>query len=503
MYKRLLKLTLAVFSIFLATFAGATLYAMEAANGLEIKKIDIEQKDSSTLVTIRGTIDISGYESKTVEKAESAPARMFVDIENAVLNKDIPNVIPVGSLVEKIRLAHTDKGVRIVFDSALDSLFKYSILPVDRGIRITLSDPAAAPAKPGSAEKKAEDAIGALIEDSVAVAESKSVAGASLEDEDDAYEDSFSLSGFKKDKINIDFYKADLHNVFRFFREISNQNMIVDKGVKGTITISLNDVPWDFALDIILNLSNLEKEERFNTIVIYPKKKKFVWPERTSIDNLEIETDQELLDQETLIVEQADNTPREIMEAKEALRIAKLKEKSGDYEEAAHQYEKALELWKDNARIANRLATLYLANLKNNAKAIYFARKSLQIKADNPRAALYAAIASANMEKRADAIEYFNQSVSSSPPMKEALLSYAAFSENTGNLDSAFDLLTKYNEFYGDTAQTMLSKARILDNQGKTKEANAQYNMLLNSGFAIRPDLKKYIMNRLAPITNE
>jgi len=39
------------------------------------------------------------------------------------------------------------------------------------------------------------------------------------------------------------------------------------------------EVPWDFAMDIILNLKGLQKEERYNTIVISPTSKKFMWPE--------------------------------------------------------------------------------------------------------------------------------------------------------------------------------------------------------------------------------
>jgi type IV pilus assembly protein PilQ len=82
--------------------------------------------------------------------------------------------------------------------------------------------------------------------------------------------------------------------------------------------------------------------------------------------------------------------------------------------------------------------------------------------------------------------------------MREALISYAAFSENNGMNQEALKLLEKYHSFYGETLDTMVGKARILDKLGKTKEAAQHYKAILASGFQIRPDLKKYIEGRLA-----
>jgi type IV pilus assembly protein PilQ len=102
------------------------------------------------------------------------------------------------------------------------------------------------------------------------------------------------------------------------------------------------------------------------------------------------------------------------------------------------------------------------------------------------------------MQKLPEASEYFSQSISGSPPMKEALFSYAAFSENNGQNDAALSLLKKFESHYGETLETMVSKARILDKKGVVKEATKQYQAILASGFQLRPDLKKYIEGRLA-----
>jgi type IV pilus assembly protein PilQ len=339
-----------------------------------------------------------------------------------------------------------------------------------------------------------------LIGSSVAALEKKQKKTADSAQGQDPYanlEDEFAQSGYKKQRISMDFYKIDIHNVFRLFRQVSDVNIVVDEAVKGSVTIALNDVPWDFALDIILNLADLKKEDRLNTIVIYPKKKEIEWPSK-ALDNLSIKTDKEVVQQEALIVQQVTSQSKEIVQARELIIKAQAKEKKEDMEDAAALYEQAFALWPTNERISNKLASLYLVNLRMNAKALFYAQASIKIKPHNDNAALYAAIALANMHRIPEAMEYFNQSVSASPPLKEALVSYASFNENFGQPEAALKLLDKYSTLYGETLETMLAKARIYDKIGDSGKATAQYRSIYTSGFQIRPDLKQYIEGRLA-----
>ncbi len=302
--------------------------------------------------------------------------------------------------------------------------------------------------------------------------------------------------GYNKERISIDFYKIDIHNVFRLFREVSGLNILVDEAVSGTVTIAMNDVPWDFALDVILNLKGLAKEERYNTIVIYPQDKGFVWPSDAS-SNLTIEADTEIITQEELIIEESANQPKEIILAKELLGKAKNYELKGLFEKAAENYYQAHELWPQNSHILDRLTTIYLVNLQMNARALHFAKKSLELDKDNTEAALYAAISSANMGRTAEAAEFFRHSISASPPAKEALMSFAAFSENNGNNDTALKLLDKLHKNYGESIESMVAVARILDKKGEYAKADKQYAAILASGFQMRPALKNYIAERL------
>jgi len=60
-------------------------------------------------------------------------------------------------------------------------------------------------------------------------------------------------------RVTFDFYNADLHNVFRLLGEVGQVNIIVGEEVKGKATVSLKGIPWDQALDMILNSNRLIK----------------------------------------------------------------------------------------------------------------------------------------------------------------------------------------------------------------------------------------------------
>ncbi|HKY20247.1 MAG TPA: secretin N-terminal domain-containing protein, partial [Vicinamibacterales bacterium] len=52
--------------------------------------------------------------------------------------------------------------------------------------------------------------------------------------------------------ITLEFEGADLRTVLRTFADISGLNIVIDQSVQGAVDVSLHEVPWDQALDIIL-----------------------------------------------------------------------------------------------------------------------------------------------------------------------------------------------------------------------------------------------------------
>jgi len=57
---------------------------------------------------------------------------------------------------------------------------------------------------------------------------------------------------FNGHPVTLDFQGADLRTVLRTFADISGLNVVIDQSVQGSVDVSLHEVPWDQALDIIL-----------------------------------------------------------------------------------------------------------------------------------------------------------------------------------------------------------------------------------------------------------
>ena len=68
--------------------------------------------------------------------------------------------------------------------------------------------------------------------------------------------------------INVNLKDLDLKDFFRLIHDISGLNVVLDPNVKGTLTIVLDDVPWDQALAIVLGNNGLECQLQGNVLRI-------------------------------------------------------------------------------------------------------------------------------------------------------------------------------------------------------------------------------------------
>jgi type IV pilus secretin PilQ/predicted competence protein len=65
---------------------------------------------------------------------------------------------------------------------------------------------------------------------------------------------------FTGDPISVNLKDVDLKDFFRLIHEISGLNVVLDPSVHGTVTLVLDQVPWDQALDIVLRNNSLTKQ---------------------------------------------------------------------------------------------------------------------------------------------------------------------------------------------------------------------------------------------------
>jgi type IV pilus assembly protein PilQ len=57
--------------------------------------------------------------------------------------------------------------------------------------------------------------------------------------------------------ISLDLKDADIRDVLLSFAKLTRMNMVIDPEVKGTVTVRLENVPWDQALELILKVNGL------------------------------------------------------------------------------------------------------------------------------------------------------------------------------------------------------------------------------------------------------
>ena len=98
--------------------------------------------------------------------------------------------------------------------------------------------------------------------------------------------------GFRGEKISFDFQNIEVRAALQAVADISGLNIIASDSVGGSLTLRLRDVPWDQALDVILQSKGLDMRKNGTVIWIAPKeelltKEKLELEQRAQISDLE------------------------------------------------------------------------------------------------------------------------------------------------------------------------------------------------------------------------
>jgi len=75
---------------------------------------------------------------------------------------------------------------------------------------------------------------------------------------------------YKGEKLTLNFQDIPVRTVLHLLGDFNNRNMVISDTVQGNVTLRLNNVPWDQALDIILKTKLLDKREQNNVIYVAP-----------------------------------------------------------------------------------------------------------------------------------------------------------------------------------------------------------------------------------------
>jgi len=102
---------------------------------------------------------------------------------------------------------------------------------------------------------------------------------------------------YQGEKLSLNFQNIDVRAVLQVIADFTNFNIITSESVTGNLTLRLKDVPWDQALDIILQAKGLDMRKNGNVIWIAPR------DEIATREKLELESRVQITDLEQLRTE--------------------------------------------------------------------------------------------------------------------------------------------------------------------------------------------------------
>jgi len=188
--------------------------------------------------------------------------RIIVDVPGVAMKAAVPDTVVYP--VKAVRYGVYDTKVRVVLDLQKDVDFVASSV----GDAIIISIPLEKVAAAKEAEKKPK----AAPEEGAGKAppEAREKVSAAAAPEEAPEEEPIKRKKYTGKLISLDFQDADIVPIFRFLGDVAGYNVVIHPSVKGKITLKLLNVPWDQAMDIILEISNLDSSVEDNILRIAP-----------------------------------------------------------------------------------------------------------------------------------------------------------------------------------------------------------------------------------------
>jgi type IV pilus assembly protein PilQ len=106
-----------------------------------------------------------------------------------------------------------------------------------------------------------------------------------------------SRQGFKGEKLSLNFQNVEVRAVLQVIADFTGLNIITSDSVTGSLTLRLKDIPWDQALDIIMQTKGLDMRKNGNVVLIAPRE------ELALKEKQQLESQQQIVDLEPLQTE--------------------------------------------------------------------------------------------------------------------------------------------------------------------------------------------------------
>lgn len=100
--------------------------------------------------------------------------------------------------------------------------------------------------------------------------------------------------GYRGERLSLNFQNIDIRSLLQVFADFTNLNIITSESVQGNLTLRLKDVPWDQALQIVMDAKGLASRRNGNVLWVAPK------AELQTKEKLELESQQQINDLEPI-----------------------------------------------------------------------------------------------------------------------------------------------------------------------------------------------------------
>ena len=230
-------------------------------HALTLQDLSVRDERGQTTVILKFSQPVKEYRHFPLQ----TPARIILDVFGKVEKNEQADFYRIDtSSVANLRVQQVGGGLRLSTDIAAATVPLYTITQDDGGLRIVIGTE-----NPNATAKKDVTLVRGGKRTDVNAADV--VSGSSGEKKMPMPVSDHSLVLEKKytgQKISLEFKDADIKNIFRLLAEVSGLNIVVTDDVAKKVTLRLIEVPWDQALDLIIETNGLAKDETGNVLRI-------------------------------------------------------------------------------------------------------------------------------------------------------------------------------------------------------------------------------------------
>ena len=225
-----------------------------------VQELSVREHNNQTIIRVIFSQPVAQYRHFTLGQ----PARIVLDVFGAAARLPKGESFRVDShWVGNLRLNSSDGYLRLTAEIAAAAVPNYEIEPEDSGLRLVIGEP-----KPEVVARRDLDLVRAGKRVDIRAPETKPTAAEGVAATPAPLATLSEEKKYTGQRISLDFKDADIKNVFRLLADLSGLNLVVTGEVQKRVTLRLTDVPWDQALDLLVETNGLGKEQIGNVVRI-------------------------------------------------------------------------------------------------------------------------------------------------------------------------------------------------------------------------------------------